>query len=68
MFGPFRQSSSQRGWTELDKLRRRYAHLERKILTGDYNESEVREFSMIQDRMIHREREAEEKWVKSFKS
>ena len=56
-----------RGWTELDKLRRKYAQLERRVLSGDYKADELDEMTRISEEIIKREQEAREKWAKSFK-
>jgi hypothetical protein len=58
--------ATPRGWTELDKLRRRYSTLEKKVLLGDYNDREIEEFHRLSSKIIEREREAREAWSKSF--
>lgn len=57
-----------RGWTELDRLRKRYAQLERRVLSGDYVAKELEELTRISGEIIEREKEAREKWAKSFNS
>jgi hypothetical protein len=64
LFGPVRETP--RGWTELDRVRRRYAVLERKIAAGDFNSAEAEEFGTLRAQIVLRETEASEKWAKSF--
>lgn len=66
LFGPKRPTP--RGWTELDKIRRRFSFLEKKIHSGEFSSSEMEEFSTLQAQIRVRESEAKEKWDKSFKS
>lgn len=61
-------AADNRGWTELDRLRRRYSALERKMETGEYTADEVDEFHRITDEILTREKEAREAWAKSFGS
>ncbi len=56
-----------RGWTELDKLRRRYALIEKRVKSGDYNSDDLEEFEILKDQIEQRELEAKEKWERSFK-
>jgi hypothetical protein len=57
-----------RGWTELDRIRRRYSALEKKVHSGDFNSAEMEEFGTLRAQIILREIEAREKWAKSFGS
>ena len=64
LFGP--PEKTRRGWTELDRIRRRYSVLEKKILAGDFKSFEMEEFHNLSAQIIVREREAREAWLKSF--
>jgi hypothetical protein len=66
LFGAVRETP--RGWTELDRVRRRYAVLERKVSTGDFTSAEMEEFGTLRAQIALRETEAREKWAKSFGS
>lgn len=55
-----------RGWTELDGLRRQYSSLERRILKGEYDEKDLEQLHEVSEEIIKREKEANEKWTKSF--
>jgi hypothetical protein len=66
LFG--KSQPTPRGWTELDKLRRRYAILEKRIINGEYDEKDVEEFHRIGETIIEREKEARGKWTQSFGS
>lgn len=61
-------SQEPRGWTELDKLRLRYAQLERRVTSGEYKAKDLDELTAISEVIIQREQEAREKWAKSFKA
>jgi hypothetical protein len=58
---------TQRGWTELDAIRRRYAVLLRKVNNGEYSSAEMEEYNTIRVQIKFRENEAREKWERSFK-
>jgi len=64
LFGP--REKTPRGWTELDKLRRQYATLEKRITQGDYVEKDLSEFHRVGEEIHEREQEARRKWAKSF--
>ena len=57
---------TERGWTELDKVRRRYSTLERKVRSGDFTSDEMDELETLRVQIHARENEAREKWAKSF--
>lgn len=65
LFG--KKQPTPRGWTELDKLRRRFVLLERKIASGEYTASEREEHAALRVQFRLRENEAKEKWERSFK-
>jgi|KBSSwiStaDraftv2_1062776.scaffolds.fasta_scaffold03148_31 hypothetical protein len=65
LFG--KKARTPRGWTELDKIRRRYATLEKKVAAGDYTSEEREEHSALGVQIKLRENEAREKWERSFK-
>jgi len=64
LFGP--RKKTPRGWTELDKIRRRVLFLEKKIWSGEFTTSEMDELTTLQVQIKARENEAREKWAKSF--
>lgn len=64
LFG--KKARTPRGWTELDKLRRRFATLEKKVLAGDFTSEEREEHSALAVQIKLRENEARVKWEKSF--
>jgi len=55
-----------RGWTELDALRKKYQRLERRVLSGEYDTKDLEELTRTSGEIIEREKEAREKWGKSF--
>ena len=57
---------TDRGWTELDKVRRRFSTLEKKVYSGEFNADEMEEFVMLRAQIEIREKEAREAWAKSF--
>ncbi len=65
LFGKARKRTP-RGWTELDKLRRRYTALEKKIKSGDYKSDELEELENLKAKIVLRENEARAKWERSF--
>lgn len=65
LFGP-NKTRSPRGWTELDKIRRRYATLDKKIKSGEYSVGDMEEFSNLKAQIAQRENEARAKWERSF--
>jgi hypothetical protein len=66
LFG--RVEPTPRGWTELDKLRKRYAQLERRVVSGDYESKDLEDMTRISGQITEREKEAREKWAKSFRA
>ncbi len=67
MFGPIPiRRQRQRGWTELDKLRRRLERLEKKVSDGDYTEKDIEALSKLWTLLGERYSEARVKWAKSF--
>jgi len=56
----------QASWTNLDELRRRYAALERKVVSGEFSSAEMDEFGLLSAMIVEKEREAREAWAKSF--
>jgi hypothetical protein len=69
LFGPLApRRRGDRGWTELDRIRRRYDRLVRKVACGEASGRELEEARRLQDTIVAREREAREKWAKSFGS
>ena len=65
LFG--QKTRTPRGWTELDKLRRRYALVEKRMKSGDYNSEDLEEFELLKQQIEQRELEAKAKWEQSFK-
>ncbi len=65
LFG--QKARTPRGWTELDKLRRRYAALEKRIKSGDYGSEDLEDFASLTEQIETREKEARDKWDRSFK-
>lgn len=61
-----REKRPDRGWTDLDGIRRKYATLERKIEAGEATGAELEEFSSMKSWIAAREKEARRKWEKSF--
>lgn len=57
---------SERGWTELDRIRRRYARLKKLVDDGEASEREMEEAGRLGDLIVVRENEARVKWAKSF--
>jgi hypothetical protein len=55
-----------RGWTELDRLRRRYGILTDKTFSGEITTKELEEAHRLNREIVLREEEAREKWKKSF--
>jgi hypothetical protein len=68
MSSPDREKRPDRGWTDLDGIRRRYAALERKVEAGEATGVELEEFSTMKSWIAAREKEARRKWEKSFGS
>ncbi len=66
LFG--KSQPTPRGWTELDKLRRRYASLEKRIVSGEYDAEDADEFHQLKETILEREKEARGKWTQSFGS
>ena len=66
LFG--KTKKTERGWTELDKIRRRVAFLEKKVWSGEFTTQEMDELTTLQVQIKAREKEAREKWAKSFGS
>jgi hypothetical protein len=64
LFGP--KKRTPRGWTELDKLRRRFAILEKRVASGEFSSNEMEELSNLRAQITLRENEAKAKWEKSF--
>jgi hypothetical protein len=65
LFGTLKEPDP-RGWTELDRVRRRYSMLEKKVRAGDFNSQEMDELETLRVQIYARENEAREKWAKSF--
>lgn len=59
---------SPRGWTELDRIRARYSRLVKRVADGEATEREMEEVRRLRDTIVTREKEAREKWAKSFKA
>jgi hypothetical protein len=66
LFGP--QPRAPRGWTELDKLRRRYGILTDKVMGGEASTKEMEEAHKLAREIVIREEEAMGKWKKSFET
>lgn len=67
MFGPLpAKRKRQRGWTELDKLRRRLERLELKVSSGEYTDKDKEALEKLWILLGERYAEAREKWAKSF--
>jgi hypothetical protein len=67
MFGPLLPRRKRaRGWTELDRIRTRYAKLSQLVADGEANERQMEEASRLRILIIDRENEARVKWAKSF--
>lgn len=64
LFG--KKKRTTRGWTELDKIRRRVSYLEKKVFSGDFTSAQMDELATLQVQIKFREKEAKEKWEKSF--
>lgn len=65
LFGP-KKTRTPRGWTELDRIRRRVSFLEKKVWSGDFTSAQMDELTTLQVQIKARENEAREKWEKSF--
>jgi hypothetical protein len=63
-----REKRPDRGWTDLDGIRRKYAILERRIAAGEATGAELEEFANMKSWIAEREKEARRKWEKSFGS
>lgn len=67
LFGAIPQRrKSQRGWTELDRIRRRLQRLEARLSAGDYKDGDLDAIVELRQQIVERETEAREKWAKSF--
>lgn len=66
LFGGTPKKQDERGWTELDELRRRYSSLERRVMKGEYDSKDLEDLNKTSDEIIKREKEANGKWEKSF--
>lgn len=64
LFG--KKERTPRGWTELDKIRRRVSFLEKKVWSGEFTSAQMDELTTLQVQIKLREKEAREKWEKSF--
>jgi DNA-binding PadR family transcriptional regulator len=62
------KSRTPRGWTELDRIRKRFDQLERKIKSGDYKDKDLEQLEKLRLLRDKREQEAREAWAKSFKA
>lgn len=61
-------TKSTRGWTGLDRIRRRYGRLIGRIADGEASVKEMDDATHMRDLIVAREQEARVKWKKSFGS
>lgn len=60
-----RPKRNRRGWTELDKIRRRIAKLEKRCSDGDATALDMERILKLKELLARREEEAKQKWKNS---